>query len=313
MEFREFLLSIGLLPLDIEPGKWLRCHTTLHPRKRNGSFKLALDGEVGWGQDYAQHSEPVFWRRGGDSAAAQRIDPAEIARRRAEERAAARAATAAAQAHYAAARPLAGSHPYLEKKCLPVAGCGGLRVDGEGWLLVPMRVGAEMVSVQRISPAGDKRFWPGAPTSGSVYWIGPRAAPFVVVCEGFATGLSIHQAMPDARVLVAFNAGNLAQAVLNVPAHGLAVMAADNDHQTALRVGFNPGIEKATEAGLARGIGIAYPTCSGSDWDDYRQERIAELTGIEALKRRPRPAHQILAAVNAEIAIALRRAARRPD
>lgn len=310
MDFRSFLHSIGLLPREIEPGKWQRCATTNHPKKKNGSFKLADDGLIGWGMDYAVHSDLCVWRPDADMPDVK-IDHAAIARRRAEQARAAEAASEAAREYYAASRPLQGGHPYLDGKGLSVAGCGGLRVDRSGWLVIPMFVGRNVSSIQRISPDGEKKFWPGAPVGGAVYPIGARAL-MTVVCEGFATGLTLRHALPSARVIVAFNAGNLSHAVRLVGRDGLAVVAADNDHETALRVGFNPGIEKASEAAASVGIGVAYPSCSGSDWDDFRQERYEYLSEREAMKMRPRPNKDLHAAIASEIAMAVKREARRP-
>jgi putative DNA primase/helicase len=309
MDFRSFLHSIGLEPRSIEPGKWQRCPTVNHPKKKNGSFKLADDGLVGWAMDYALHSELITWRPDAQIDA-PKIDYAEIARRKREQAAAAQAATYAATAHYRAAELLHGSHPYLRAKGLKVAGCGGLRVDSEGWLIIPMLLGGKISSIQRISPEGDKRFWPGAPVAGATYLIGDSDV-FTVVCEGFATGLTLFQAMPHARVIVAFNAGNLMHAVDYLDRNGLAVIAADNDHETAKRVGFNPGIEKATEAAQKVGIGIAYPSCQGSDWDDYRQERAAALADIEDSRFRS-TYQRIDLKIAHEISMAVKREAKRP-
>lgn len=310
MDFRSFLHSIGLEPRSIEPGKWQRCPTRNHPKKKNGSFKLADDGLVGWAMDYALHSELITWRPDAEIDA-PKIDYAEIARRRREQEQAARAASAAARAHYRASGVLHGTHPYLRAKGLHLAGCGGLRVDADGWLVIPMMVGGKISSIQRISPEGDKRFWPGAPVAGAVYQIG-QSDVLSVVCEGFATGLTLFQAIPHARVIVAFNAGNLALAVSYLERNGLAVIAADNDHETARRVGFNPGIEKATEAAQKVGIGIAYPTCAGSDWDDFRQERAAALAEVEAARFHASYRRHDLKISN-EIALAVKREARRPS
>ena len=309
MEFRDFLLSIGLLPRAIEPGKWSRCATVTKPKKRNGSFKLADDGRVGWAMDYAVHSDWCVWRP--ESVIEAKIDHAEIARRRESERVARERASEAARAHYAASKPLNGPHPYLERKGLSVRGCGGLRVDAQGWLVIPMWVGREISSIQRISPEGDKKFWPGAPVGGAVYLIGARSG-LDVLCEGFATGLTLFQSIPNCRVVVAFNAGNLLDACRYVDRLGLAVVAADNDHATQAKVGFNPGVEKAQEAADRLGVGVAFPSCSGSDWDDFRQERYEALAEREALRLRASVRGKDIQSVIAnEIAMAVKRQARR--
>jgi phage/plasmid primase-like uncharacterized protein len=76
-------------------------------------------------------------------------------------------------------------------------------------------------------------------------------------------------------------------------------------------VGFNPGIEKATEAAQKVGIGIAYPSCQGSDWDDYRQERAAALADIEDSRFRS-TYQRIDLKIAHEISMAVKREAKRP-
>jgi putative DNA primase/helicase len=310
MEFRSFLHSIGLEPRVIEAGKWLRCPTVNHPRKKNGSFKLAECGQIGWAIDYAVHAEHVVWQAAAGMPHIK-IDHAAIAARRAAERTAAAQASAAALAYYTAADHLHGNHPYLAGKGLSVAGCGGLRVDQHGSLLIPMMIDGKLSSLQRITPAGEKRFWPGAPTSRAIYQIGGNAL-FTVICEGFATGLTVYQAMPQARILVAFNAGNLSHAAGYLTGCGVAVIAADNDHETFQRININPGLNAAKIAADSAGIDIAYPTCTGTDWDDYRQERTAALAEAATLSMQRRGGKDIHAVVATEIAMALKRKARRP-
>ncbi|MGL4559579.1 MAG: toprim domain-containing protein [Afipia sp.] len=133
-----------------------------------------------------------------------------------------------------------------------------------------------------------------------------------MICEGFATGLRIYQAIRrDCRVIVAFNAGNLLKVAESLPKGGMAVIAADNDHETQEKIGINPGMEKAREAAEMLGIGVAYPECGGSDWDDYAQERREEIMERECLKSSPASGSVIAEKINAEIAIAIKRQARR--
>lgn len=306
-EFHQFLTSIGLIPTSITPGKWQRCKTINHPRKKNGSFKLAEDGQIGWAIDYAVHAEHAVWRT-ESPVHVVKIDRAAIARREAQERREAEIATEMAIAHYRASNLLSGGHPYLEGKGLSVAGCGDLRIDKSGNLIIPMFIGDKLVSIQAITPDGDKRFFPGAKTAGACYCIGNGL--MTILCEGFATGLTLWQAIPTARIVVAFNAGNLLRVAEKLPRKGLAVVAADNDHATEKKIGINPGLEKAREAAEALGVGFAFPVCEGTDWDDYRQERIKAIKEVEELRKRPKPDKVIHAQINTEIAIALKREAK---
>lgn len=306
--FERFLESLGLHPREIIPGRWMRCPTENHPRKRNGSFKLAEDGQIGWAMDFAIHTEPVIWRP--ERYDAPNVDRRALTRRRIKERRALIMAIHSARAFYESCELLRKSHPYLEAKGLSMEGCFGLKRDPKsGALVVPMLIEGELASVQAIAADGDKRFWPGARTKGAQYRIDRPHAPLTVLCEGLATGLTLFSAVPTARVVVAFNAGNLAP-VASTIGHGLHVVAADNDHATARRIGVNPGVKAATEAADVLGCGVAVPECSGTDWNDYFGERLVLLREAERGKRRAKSSAQIVQEVNAEIRAAVMRQAR---
>ena len=302
--FESFVREAGLIPGDVlQDGKWRRCPTESHPRKKNASYKLAQDGLIGWVMNFEVHSEPLTWRPEKEYVA-PKIDGAVIARKRAAERQALIQATRGAQKFYTDCKPLIGGHPYLTDHELSMAGCFGLKLDKDGWLVIPvLRNG--LISVQRISPEGEKKFWYGASVKGGSYTIERPGASITVLVEGFATGAAIFAAVPLSRVVVAFNAGGLAHATL--PRRGMAVVAGDNDHQTEARLGHNPGLEAATEAAEALGCGVAIPTgIAGTDWADWRRETVAARLADRDKQREG----DIRRAVDAEIAAAMMRNAR---
>src|SRR5690606_18479009 len=96
--------------------------------------------------------------------------------------------------------------------------------------------GGTIVSLQRIAADGAKKFWPGPSTKAVHYTIDRRGATVTVLAEGLATGLAIYAATPLARVIVAFNAGNLPALAGAMEWSGNVVVAADNDHETAARL-----------------------------------------------------------------------------
>jgi putative DNA primase/helicase len=105
-------------------------------------------------------------------------------------------------------------------------------------------------SLQTIAPDGTKMFMSGGRVKGCYFGIGkPKGA--LIVCEGFATGASIHECTGHA-VAVAFNAGNLEAVAVALrtkyPALKI-IIAADDDHQTP----GNPGMTKATAAAQTTG------------------------------------------------------------
>lgn len=127
----------------------------------------------------------------------------------------------------------------------------------EGMLLVPVYDAAgKMVGMQRIYPNGDKFFLRGTPAAGGYMSIG-RDINRIVICEGWATGASIHEATGRTAV-VAFNAGNLvnvAKIIRGKYPKAEIVIAADNDQFTD----GNPGVTAAREAGQAINARVVIP------------------------------------------------------
>lgn len=171
------------------------------------------------------------------------------------------------------------SHTYLTNKGVQAH---GIRQAGEN-LLIPMyELNGTLHSLQAITPDGEKRFLSGGRVKGCCYPIGKLQGVFVV-CEGYATGASIHEATGHA-VAVAFNAGNLeamAQALRVTYPDVRIVIAADDDYQTD----GNPGITKAKAAALAVGGYLAIPNFGANrpekatDFNDLHQ-----IAGLDAVK-----------------------------
>lgn len=166
-------------------------------------------------------------------------------------------AQAADRAEAIIGQALHRSHPYLERKGFPEL--KGLVHDED--LVIPMRDSqdyARIISAQFISPNGEKKFLPGGRAKGAVYRMGKPNATRLVLCEGYATGLSIDAALKRLNgshaVLVCFSAGNLERV-----AHGLrnAVVAADNDHSAT-----------GEEAAKGTGLNWTMPYEVGTDFND---------------------------------------------
>lgn len=312
-DFRQFLESIGIIPLDIiADGKWRRCKTTDKNKSRNGSYKLAPDGCIGWAQNHATMSEVATWRSGTDSVQPI-ISQAQIQAKQNEARRKLIQATQAARKFWYECKPIRFGHSYLTEKLLSMAGCNGLRIDVDGWLVIPVMFDGNLISVQRIAPDGTKRFWSGASVKGGSYIIEPARFTVTALCEGLATGLSVFQCVPDCRVIVAFDCGNMVEVAKRLNIHGLAVVAADNDYRTFEKIGKNPGLDHGRAAAALIGCGIAWPEgIKGSDFAD----QLAELTAIAmaandvAIKREKVGDTELRKMIANEIARNLRKAAR---
>lgn len=202
------------------------------------------------------------------------------ARREAEQAAAHAAAASEAARRWQDAQPCT-THPYLSAKGVKPH---GVRSDSAGGLLIPVRdTSGTLHSLQTITADGDKRFLSGGRVKGCYLAIG-KPASVLIVCEGYATGASIHEATGDA-VAVAFNAGNLEPASVALrtkyPALKL-VIAADDDYRTA----GNPGITKATAAARAVG-GVVVAPDFGAHRPDHATDfnDLHQLVGLDAVKR----------------------------
>ena len=126
------------------------------------------------------------------------------------EQAARRAAyqRAARQAQAMIGRASIATHPYLAAKGFPTA----RRLVLDDLLLVPARdERGALMSVQTITPDGDKRYLPGGRMKGARLVLGREREQWI--CEGLATALSVQAALRllsrRASVVVGFSAANL--------------------------------------------------------------------------------------------------------
>lgn len=286
-QFRAAILAAGLTPPDEiqADGTLHRFSTSGKARDDSGWYVLHGDGIPAgafgcWREGFTQQwcsKSPETMTQAEREAHRQRVkamrQQREIDTAHRQQQAAQTAAT-----RWQAASP-ATVHPYLTAKGVQAH---GVKAEGEA-LLIPMRdeMGA-LHSLQVIGPEGGKRFQPGGRVKGCYFAIG-KPDGVLIVCEGFATGASIHEATGQA-VAVAFNAGNLRAVAESLhskyPALRL-ILAADDDWKTE----GNPGVTKATEAAQAVGGWLAVPrfpperSDKATDFNDLHQ-----LAGAEAVR-----------------------------
>jgi putative DNA primase/helicase len=171
-------------------------------------------------------------------------------------------------------------HDYLTKKGIKAH---GIKMEGDK-LLIPMRDTTGAVqSLQTIDKDGTKMFMLGGRVKGCYFTIG-KPDGSLIVCEGFATGASLHECTEHA-VAVVFNAGNLEVVALAVRAKYpdlQIIIAADDDYRTE----GNPGLSKARAAAAAVGGLLAVPTFGvgrpegATDFNDLHQ-----ISGADAVRR----------------------------
>ena len=200
------------------------------------------------------------------------------------------AAAAAARATriWEAAHPAPADHPYLRRKQV---GPNGLRGDSFGNLIVPLRdVEGVLHTIETIAPMGEKRYLAGGAKAGHFCTIGGpvAAAGRFLICEGWATGASLHEAT-GLPVVAAMDAGNLAPVAVQLRrSHPDAVITivADNDDKPGREI--NPGVTAATKAAVAIEARLAIPPVPG-DANDLALEQGAHAVAAMASSAAPVP------------------------
>jgi putative DNA primase/helicase len=288
-QFRHVMQAAGLTPPSsiIPDGK---LHRFASNGKRNddaGWYVLHLDGIAAgcfgdWRGGFSQTWRADIGRALTAEEEDQQRAKVEAIRREREAEEARRKTEAREKANliWTEAVPCA-SHPYLTRKQIQAHGAR-LYKDA---LVIPMRSGGELHSLQFIHADGSKKFLTGGRITGCYFSIGNlKDAPALAICEGFATGVTIHEAT-GYPVAVAFNAANL-EAVARYMREKFPdlplIICADDDFATE----GNPGLTKGTEAARAVGgflaipdFGISRPN-GATDFND-----MAILHGKEAVKR----------------------------
>jgi len=236
MSFINFARAHGV---DIDPSalypidRIRRTGTVDKPRSGNGAY--FWDGQRGWVMDWSGEAKVIWYE---DPTAKPWTD--EQKREWVTKRQAANASrdrsydTAAAKAFTTLNAAKSLPHDYLHLKGFP--DLAGLVL--EGTLLIPMRnvvthklQGYQSVSWDEIERKWVKKMLLGMRAKNAVMFMGDRDATEVWLCEGYATGLSLHLALRSvglkASVVVCFSASNLIQVADQIK--GKRYVFTDND------------------------------------------------------------------------------------
>ncbi|WP_339732160.1 toprim domain-containing protein, partial [uncultured Pseudomonas sp.] len=253
--------TFGLLDwLPIADGSIHRFHVPGDKTgTRNGWYLLFADGIASgcYGSWKASTSHTWSSREPANTAEAEQVrQRVEQARRQRQAEQHQRQQSAAEYANrlWRDARRADPEHPYLTRKGLRTH---GLRQRGDA-LLVPLSRDGVLVNLQRIYLDGSKRFLSGGMVKGCCSTLGAiTAGQPLYICEGWATGASIHEET-GAAVACAMNAGNLRPAALALREkhpHASIIIAGDDDRQTE----GNPGRTAANAAAVAVGGLVVFP------------------------------------------------------
>ena len=291
-------------------GKLTRCKTTQDKGKEKNGWYVIHEHRTDKNETliFGSYGD---WRTGDSNkikvkAGRMSQEERDVMRARQEEgkrRAAEIAANAARRAANRASglfkrMPEMGRSAYLDRK--QIVGMGVRYAPRSGAVLVPMsNVRDQIVGLQVIYPGKqqdtgrDKSYWPyGMSKEGAFHLIGPHPEPGepVLVCEGYATGASLHMAT-SLTVAIAFDAGNLSVVAKAMrerfPGRAL-IVCRDDDWKTKRPNGepWNPGEEKGSNAALIVGGQVVGPVFSGEreiKWTDFNDLHCAE--GLDAVRR----------------------------
>ncbi|MDR1947251.1 MAG: DUF927 domain-containing protein [Desulfovibrio sp.] len=263
-----------------------RCSTADKPHKKNGAYIAHSDPPASlwwchWATGQSGTWTAVPEKRLSDKERKTLHERIAASRRTFEETQIQRHADAAlrAQKLYAAAAVCNG-HPYLSAK--GVKPVDGLKTQGK-LLVTPVKDEAgHIASLQYISPDGQKLFLKGGRTAGCFFAIGGKDADKpLILCEGLATGLSLHECT-GYPVLTAFSSGNLlsvAKAARQKYPERKIVVCADNDSDKP----DNSGLTKANAAAIAVDALLAVPRLPSGGKCDFNDVHQAE--GLDAVFR----------------------------
>ena len=158
---------------------------------------------------------------------------------------------------------------YLKKKGLPHT-FGAKFKKGNGAILVPMRgIDGTLHGLQMIFEDGTKRFLKGQKVSRTFFFIGKEidTEKPVCVCEGYATGATIHLAT-GYPVFCAFSADNMvkvARALKRKYPEFKLLICGDNDRNTE----GNPGLTAMEKAAKSVNGIYVYPEFNGDEGTDF--------------------------------------------
>jgi phage/plasmid primase-like uncharacterized protein len=272
----------------IEPPDRIEADGVLHrfevngeQGKRSGAYRLYVDGRpAGWFQSW-KTGAPIIWRADAPAcrmtAEQSRMFRREVAERRSARDAAKSKAQAVAaevaRERWMRATPADPAHHYLRRKGVQPY---GIR-QHDDLLLVPLRdADGVMQSLQTIDGEGVKLFAKDGRTAGLYHAIG-QAAGAMIICEGYSTGASLHEATGHA-VAVAFTCGNLlavAEVLRAKVPDAVLIIAADDDAGTP----GNPGLRDAAAAARAVGGMLAMP-----DFGDHRPGKATDFNDLHLLR-----------------------------
>lgn len=233
---------------------------------KNGAYILHVDGKPsGWLQHFCSGTYSKWTLSGKRESMTQLMREqieADKQRRKIEEQQRHNDAADKARFIWSNAKAVTAQHqhPYLIRKNVQAY---GVRLYRDDALVIPIYdVSKTLVNLQMIQPNGEKRFLSGGRKKACFSVIG-AAGDVIQVCEGWATGASLHQETGHFTI-VALDAGNLeavAIVIRKLYPSAQIIICGDNDES-------GTGQKAARAAALAVGAKYILPATMGHDFND---------------------------------------------
>ena len=238
MNFENFARAHGLLVDSVYPSERIqRCATSDHPHKKNGAF--SWDGVRGFIFDWANDAKAIWYNDPNQQPLTDAQKQAYIAKKLGDK--------AQVEAIYKKAADKAKSllegseiteHQYLTYKGFDTEKAFVSGIE----MLIPMRNISTnaLQTIQRIYWLADERRYEkkmlaGGRAKGGVFVLGNKSASEFILCEGYATGLSIKKAAESIglklAVIICFSDSNMVYVASQLSTK--CYVFADNDSSNA--------------------------------------------------------------------------------
>lgn len=274
--------ELGSAPDHLEPEQMTRFDEQGKPRgNKNCWAVLYLDGRPAGAYGNWRTDFNATWVAGGresmtpaERQALKARMQAERLRREAERHQQHQQAAQSALEQWLETNPATADHTYLTIKRIQP---GIARQDSRGRLVLPLvDFEGEVTSLQFIEVNGSKRFLPGGRKKGAFIPVRQsNNATTTLISEGWATGQTLAEQHPQARVLAALDAGNLKPVALGARRtwpHSTLVICADDDRQSE----HNTGRIKGRDAAIASGGLLALP-----EWPEGAPEDLTDFNDLD--------------------------------
>lgn len=229
MNFEQFARDHGLIIDQIVPFRWIATPTVDHPKKKNGRYKFMVDH--GFVQNWATMQKVAVWKPEQRVQISPQMRAARVNYESNRQKDADRAAV---KAQWILEQCRNSPHPYLDAKGFPDEASRVWVIDDpkqekpKRILVIPMWRDGRIVGTQLIDEEGTKKFLYGQMSKGATFDM--NAKGITILCEGYATGLSIKAAMNAIKlpytIRVCFSASNMQEIARSVSG---GIIVADND------------------------------------------------------------------------------------